>query len=285
VLKLPLMNLFTMFRSSGLLESFGVSLSNGESRLSLGRRHSISNSDLLDVQANALLGNYWEERRREERRRFSTADLRNIYLQKFPWISSSWQETNYLPSPHHIRFSWLKSIISNWTFRIYNPSVLEDPKLQFDCRSSSNGGSQSREWDIDAKGSGWGIQVHGIPREERGGTRVMEGGSVPFGHHHRHSCSLRSPALRHSCLRLARRYVMTTTTSVQTPWKHSVPQSAFCSDRCLSLGVVHHSTLDLFITSSSGIRFSACHFQGHEVLFAFLYSTITTFFLATNNFL
>jgi hypothetical protein len=56
------MNLFTMVRSSGLLESFGVSLSNDESRLSLtlplGRRHSISNSDLLDVQANALLGNY-----------------------------------------------------------------------------------------------------------------------------------------------------------------------------------------------------------------------------------
>lgn len=232
---------------------------------------------------------FWEtiERRGEERRGEDSVlpTLETSTFKNSLGFSSSWQETNYL---HRLIVSdsrgWSRSSqIGHLEFTIH--SVLEDPKLQFDCRSSSNGGSQSREWDIDAKGSGWGIQVHGIPREERGGTRVMEGWSFPFGHHHRHSCSLRSPALRHSCLRLARRYVMTTTTSVQTPWKHSVPQSAFCSDRCLSLDVVHHSRLDLFITWSSGIRFSACHFQGDHVLFAVLYSTITTFFLATNKFL
>ena len=237
------------------------------------------------MQANALLGNYWEERRGED------SVLLTIETSTFRNVLEFLQVGKKLIICHRLIISDSRgcsrsSQIGHFEFTIH--SVLEDPKLQFDCRSSSNGGDQSREWDIATDKSGWGIQVRGIPRQERGGTRVMEGWSFSFGHHHRHSCSLRSPALRYGCLRLARRYVMTTTTSstsIQTPRKPSLPQSAFCSDRCLSLVVVYHSRLDLFITSSSGIRFSACYFEGHQVLFAVLYSIITTFFLGTNKFL
>lgn len=254
----------------------------------MGRRHNVSNSDLLEFRSEVAFclicrraWHLWEtmERRGED------SVLPTLETFTFKHFLESLQAGKKLILCHHLVISdsriWSRSLKLG-ILRSPSIQLLEDPKLQFDSRSSSNGGNKSREWDIGANGSGWGIQVHGVPREARGGTRVVEGRSFPFGHHHRHSCGFCSPALRHGCLRLAGWYVPTTSTTTTTT---NYSFNNFITN-CTSLSQ-HSSQTDPYplLSQTWFVHHCSCYFRGHQVSLQSCTSTIITFSLGSNKFL